>query len=252
MTDQVVAKTDSGVKVVRLNRPEKKNAITQPMYVSLAEALASADADPSVRVTLLAGNGDCFTVGNDLGDFLAGDALSASDAPVLRFLRALASAKKPLVAAAHGLAVGVGTTLLLHCDLVYAASGTRFSLPFVNLGLVPEAGSSLLLPTLAGYQRAAEHLLLGEPFSAEAAREMGLVNRVCEPDEVFSVALAAAHSLANKPAEAVLATKALLKRHAEPIEARMEAEAAIFKRRLASPEAQQAFAAFLKRRPSKP
>lgn len=249
MTDLVATEIDAHVQTVRLNRPDKKNAITHAMYLRLAEALAAADADPSVRATLLTGNGSCFTVGNDLGDFLS-DALSSPDAPVLRFLRALSGAKKPLVAAVHGHAVGVGTTLLFHCDLVYAARDTRFSLPFVNLGLVPEAGASLLLPSLAGYQRAAEHLLLGEPFSAEVAREMGLVNRVCESDKVWSVALATARALAAKPMAAVMETKALMRRPPEPIDARMDAEVAVFKRRLASPEAQQAFAAFLKRRPS--
>ena len=231
-----------------LNRPAKKNAITRPMYAALSGALESANEDAGVAATVLTGAGGCFTAGNDLGDFLQDPPLDP-DAPVLRFLRALANAKKPLIAAVEGLAVGVGTTLLLHCDLVYASEKAHFSLPFVKLGLVPEAGASLLLPRLIGHQRAAEYLLLGEPFGAEAARGMGLVNRVCEAEAALEAALAAATKLASQPLAATIATKALMKRPPESVEARIQAEIEIFQSRLGSPEAREALAAFVERRP---
>ncbi|HEY4665305.1 MAG TPA: enoyl-CoA hydratase, partial [Comamonas sp.] len=183
----ILVHTEDGVRTVTLNRVEKKNSITQAMYSAMAEALTSAVDDDAVRVVVLQGDATVFSAGNDIGDFLArqsnNDGLP-QQSPVFQFLHALADFPKPLIAAVAGPAVGIGTTMLLHCDLVYAGDNAAFSMPFVNLGLCPEAASSLLLPRLMGYQRAAEALLLGEPFMAEAAMEAGLVNRVVPPTEV--------------------------------------------------------------------
>ena len=186
MTDAILSNREGGILTLTFNRLDKKNAITRAMYTTLAEALEVATADDTVRVVVIQGDPTCFTAGNDLLDFLSNPpdmTPGAEPAPVVRFLDILRDFPKPLIAAVAGPAVGIGTTLLLHCDLVYAADNAAFSLPFVNLGLCPEAGSSLLLPQLVGYQRAAEKLLFGEPFSAEDALDMGLVNRVLPPSE---------------------------------------------------------------------
>jgi enoyl-CoA hydratase/carnithine racemase len=245
---EIVTVREGVVERIQLNRPEKKNAITTAMYAALADAIVAADAAPSVRVLFLHGAGDCFTAGNDLHDFLANPP-QGEDRPAFRFLHAISHAAKPIVAAVHGVAIGIGTTLLGHCDLVYAAEGTRFHLPFVNLGLCPEGGSSLLLPWNAGYQRAAELLMLGEPFDATQARELGLVAAVVPPPQLLATAGAAAQKLAAKPPAALRLTKHLLKRALMPqIEAAMAEERTAFEARLVSPEAKEAFTAFFEKR----
>ncbi|MFZ1906581.1 MAG: enoyl-CoA hydratase-related protein, partial [Steroidobacteraceae bacterium] len=208
MSEQVLISRADGVCELRLNRPEKRNAITFAMYAALAAALAAAGADAQVRAVLICGEGPGFCAGNDLNDFLAGPKFSAAH-PVLALLRALATFEKPLLAAVHGQTVGIGVTLLLHCDLIVAARNTLFSLPFVRLGLVPEAASSLLLPRLIGAQRAAELLFLGQPFDAATAHALGLVNRVVDDDRLAEEARALARSIAQQPREALLATKRL-------------------------------------------
>jgi enoyl-CoA hydratase/carnithine racemase len=246
--DAILTERSGGVLRVELNRPEKKNAISIAMYRALVDALDSAGADRQVRAVLLHGQPGIFTSGNDLADFLA-DPPRGEDSPPFRFLRVLARLEKPVVAAVSGAAIGIGTTLLLHCDLVYAASGTRFQLPFANLGLTPEAGSSLLLPRLAGRHRAAELLLLGEPFTAEAARELGLVNEVLAPEALLETAAAKARALAARPPAALRAAKSLMQQAlAADLDPAMAREAKAFAERLVSPEAKEAFSAFLEKR----
>jgi len=239
---------DGGIFRVEMARPEKKNALTAEMYAAMADALAAADADPAVRVILISGAGGSFTAGNDLADFLETPPTDDS-APVFRFLRAFANLQKPFVAAVEGVAVGVGTTMLLHCDLAYAGSGARFVLPFANLGLTPEAASSLLLPLRAGHARAAEMLMLGEVFSAQAALDAGLVNAVLPDGQVLEHALERCRKLSAQPAESLRLTKQLMKRSQQAlIRETMNFEADVFKQRLVSPEAKEAFAAFFERR----
>ncbi|PWV58862.1 enoyl-CoA hydratase-related protein [Plasticicumulans acidivorans] len=247
MTDTVRLRRDGAVAIIELWRRDKKNALTADMYDALSAHIHAAEADPSVRVLLLHG-GDDFTAGNDLKDFLANPP-SGADSPVFRFLLALAACRKPLVAAVTGVAVGVGTTLLAHCDLVYAAEDARFLLPFVNLGLCPEAASSYLLPLLAGHVRAAEWLLLGEPFDARAALAGGLINEILPAADVLPRALARAQRLAAQPAAAVRVTRELLRAQRQPlVEEVIRREGAAFVERLASPEAAEAFAAFAEKR----
>ncbi|RPH42980.1 MAG: enoyl-CoA hydratase [Burkholderiales bacterium] len=242
--------TEGGIATIAFARPDKKNAITAAMYAAMADGLAAAAADPAVRAVLITGSAECFTAGNDLQDFLANPP-SGEDSPVWRFLHGLAGFGKPVVAAPCGVAVGVGTTLLMHCDLVYAGDNARFSVPFAALGLCPEAASSLLMPAVAGWQRAAEKLLLGEPFGAEEAREMGIVNRVLPAAEAIGFARAQAVKLAALPPASLRETKRLMKgAMREAIPARMAEEGAVFGRMLRAPEAREAFTAFFeKRRP---
>lgn len=236
------------VSRIRFDRPEKKNAITSEMYAAAASALEVADSDPDIAVVLFGSTGDTFTAGNDLRDFLERPPTGPSS-PVLRFLEVLSSGRKPRVAAVRGAAVGIGTTLLLHCDLVYAAENARFRMPFTDLGLVPEAGSSLLVPRLVGLPIASELLLLGEPFDAQRAVALGLVNAVLPVDALEDFALARAEALASKPREALLATRALLRAEgSDALRDRMAREAALFVERLASSEAHEAMRAFLSRR----
>lgn len=239
-----------GILRIAIHRPEKKNALTQEMYLALRDAVHQGEQDANVRVILLHGTEDCFTSGNDLQDFLTPPPpSSAASRPVFQLLSVLSQAKKPSVAAVNGPAVGIGTTMLLHFDLVYAGMSARFQLPFVNLGLCPEAASSFLLPQLAGYHRAAELFLLGEPFSAEKAREIGLVNGIYPDGELLQSALAQAQKLAAKPPASVRLTKALLKKaSAKSVAETLAEEAPLFLERLASPEAVEAFAAFFERR----
>ena len=239
---------DGGVLTLTLARPEKKNALTRAMYAALADALEGAVDDPSIRVVVVRGSDGVFTAGNDLGDFMM-DPPTGPDSPVFRFLQAVAGFPKPLIAAVEGPAIGIGTTLLLHCDLAYAAPGTTFKMPFVDLGLVPEAASSLLLPRLAGSMRASELLLFGEAFSAEKAAEVGLVNEVTE--DPAARAAERAGVLARKPPSAVRQTKALLRHDtAGAVGETIAREGALFVERLASPEAQEAFTAFFEKRPA--
>ena len=243
----VRAETNNRVARIELARLDKKNAITTEMYVQLAEALAAADADREVRAVLLHGSRDCFTAGNDLSDFLKRP--PGAKSPSWRFFEVLPSLQKPIVAAVGGPAIGIGTTLLLHCDLVYATPETRFQLPFVGLGIVPEFGSTYLLPLLAGYQRAAELMLLGQPFTAESAHEVGIVTAVVPEAELFERAGKAAAALAELPPESIRLTKRLMKSvHADAVKQQIGEEGRIFVERLASPEAKEAMSAFLAKR----
>jgi enoyl-CoA hydratase/carnithine racemase len=238
----------NGICTIRFNRPEKKNAITSAMYQSMGDGIKAAEADPSVRVIVLAGHPNIFTAGNDLEDFMK-QPPSTGASPVFQFMAALKDAGKPVVAAVAGAAVGVGTTMLLHCDLVYAADNAKFSMPFSQLGLCPEFSSSLLLPRLVGYQRAAEKLMLGEAFLADEALQMGLVNRVLPADQFDAFVQAQAAKLAALPASSVRATKQLMKRGtASEIDQQMAAEGEHFRRMLTAPEAKEAFTAFFEKR----
>jgi enoyl-CoA hydratase/carnithine racemase len=249
MSTHVRTSTAERITSVELHRPEKKNALTGEMYLAMTAAIAGAEADADVHVILLHGQPDCFTAGNDLADFLAAGLSDLAGTPAARFLEAIRTARKPMVAAVGGAAVGIGTTLLLHCELVYASPGARFQLPFVTLGLAPEGGSSLLLPMRAGYQRAAELLLLGRPFGAEAALAAGLVNEVVPEARLLEHAREAARAVAAQPPESVRLTKELLKRpHARALEERMAEELRLFGERLGSPEARAALGAFFQRK----
>ena len=239
---------DAGVMTLTFNRVDKKNSITAAMYTALAEGVEQAAADTAVRVLVIQGHESIFSAGNDIADFLH-QPPSGQESPVFRFLRAMATIEKPVVAAVAGPAVGIGTTLLFHCDLVYAGDNAAFSMPFVNLGLCPEAASSLLVPRMFGYHRAAEALLLGEPFFAEAALEVGLVNRVLPPTEVNGYAHAQARKLAAKPLSSLVETKRLMKggQQAEVL-AKMAEEGQSFGRMLREPAAREAFSAFMEKR----
>lgn len=249
MTD-ILTDITEGVLTLTFNRVDKKNSINAAMYAALADALAQAERDPAVRVVVFQGHETIFSAGNDIGDFLNAKP-GGMDAPVFRFLRAISSFPKPVLAAVCGPAVGIGTTLLFHCDLVYAGDNAAFSMPFVNLGLCPEAGSSYLAPQLMGHARAAEALLLGEPFLAEAALEMGLVSRIVPPAEAAALAQRQARKLAAKPLGSLIETKRLMKlSHAPAVAARIVEEAHSFGRMLGEPAAREAFTAFMeKRRP---
>lgn len=235
MSEEILQSSADGVRELRFNRPGKRNAITHRMYAALAQQLHEALADGSVRVVLLSGEGASFSAGNDLNDFLSGPEFTSAH-PVMEVLRTLATFDKPLVAAVHGATVGIGVTMLLHCDLVVAARSAQLIMPFVALGLVPEAGSSLLLPRLVGQQRAAELLLLGAPLDAAGAERLGLVNRVVEEPQLLDEARALARRLAQQPLEALRATKRLLRGDPAELLARIEAEAQVFAARLKSPE----------------
>jgi enoyl-CoA hydratase/carnithine racemase len=244
----ILTTREDGILIIELNRPQKKNAITADMYDALADALVEAREVPAVRAVMIVGKRDVFTAGNDLQDFRDRPPHD-EDSPVFRFLREIGQAPKPLVAAVCGPAVGVGTTMLLHCELVYAGDNARFSLPFAQLGLVPEGASSLLLPELFGYQRAAERLLLGEPFGADEALQMGLVSAVMPVDTVLGHARLQADKLVALPAASVRATKRLMKHtRIAAIESRMRLEGEEFRERLRSPEAREALTAFFERR----
>ena len=249
MTD-ILIHHDAGVCTITLNRVDKKNSITTVMYQTMADALTAVQGDAATRVVVFQGHETVFSAGNDIADFL-NNPPAGQDSPVFQFLRAISSFTTPIVAAVNGPAVGVGTTLLLHCDLVYAGDNAAFSMPFVNLGLCPEAASSLLVPQLMGYHRAAEALLLGEPFMAEAALEIGLVNRVVPPLETNTYAQSVARRLAAKPISSLIETKRLMKKNQGPLVAQVMAEeGASFGRMLREPAAREAFGAFMeKRRP---
>lgn len=247
MTDPVRVDTRDGVLSITLDRPEKKNALTGAMYRALTTALGRAGEDPSVGAVLIKGAPGAFTAGNDLKDFVAAAESGEGLTSIVAFLRALATAEVPLVAAVDGLAIGVGTTLLMHCDLVFASDRSVFRTPFTDLGLVPEAASSLIGPRLMGHQRAFELLVAGLAFDAERAAAAGLVNRVLPADRVAEEAFAAAAALAAKPRRAVAISRRLLKGDPLEILARIDEEALLFAERLRSAEAQAAFRAFLTR-----
>jgi len=237
-----------GVMEIRLQRPERKNALTHEMYSAMCAALAAAEKTPAVRVVFLRGTDDCFTAGNDMVDFL-NNPPAGGDAPVMRFLAQLVEMEKPVVAAVNGPAVGVGTTLLLHCDLVYVAKSARLQMPFVNLGLCPEAASSYLLPLMMGHQRAAELLLLGETISGDRAAQLGLANAVFEDGEYLAAAHSRALQLAAQPAASVRLSKRLMKAPGkELLRAHMQREGDLFFERLSSPEAREAMSAFMEKR----
>lgn len=244
----ILLHTENGVLTLTFNRPERKNSISCAMYSQMADALNQAAQDSTVRVALFQGQEGVFTAGNDIADFLQNPPTNL-DAPVFHFLFALARFPKPLLAAVCGPAVGIGTTLLLHCDMVYAGDNAAFAMPFVNLGVCPEAASSLLAPQIFGYQRAAELLLLGEPFTAEMAVDMGLVNRLLPPTEVNAYAQSVALKLAAKPAGAVQMAKALLKKNQRALlEDVIKDEALTFAQMLGQPAAQEALKAFVEKR----
>jgi enoyl-CoA hydratase/carnithine racemase len=244
----ILSNTEAGVTTITLNRVDKKNSITAAMYAAMADALEAAAADPAVRAVVIQGHESIFSAGNDIGDFLNGPP-ATPESPVFRFLRDISTFPKPVVASVCGPAVGVGTTMLLHCDLVYAGDNAAFSMPFVNLGLCPEAASSFLAPQLMGYARAAEALLLGEPFTAETALEMGLVNRIVPPAEANALAQRQAQKLAAKPLSSLVETKRLMKKgQAGVVAERMAEEGASFGRMLTEPAAREAFGAFMAKR----
>ncbi|TNM49511.1 enoyl-CoA hydratase [Nocardioides albidus] len=251
MSAEIVTELADGVLRLAINRPDKRNALTVDMYAQLGDGLERADTDPAVRAVLLHGHQRVFCAGNDLADFRNPPPVTpGEERPVHRFLRLISTVRKPLVAGVTGSAVGVGTTMLLHCDLVYAGPSARLQLPFVNLGLVPEAASTLLLPAVVGHQRAAELFLLGEPFDADRAVALGIVNAVVPDEQVVETALATARTLAAKAPAAVQLTKRLLRQgRAEAVARQMAAENEHFSAQLRSPEAAEALAAFAERRP---
>lgn len=249
MTDLVKTEIDGNVIIIRLNRENKKNALTGDMYTGISDALDQLENDSNLRVALITGSQNCFTAGNDLVDFMENSSGIGGESPVGRFLRTLPHVQKPIVAAVNGPAVGVGTTMLLHCDLVYAAPTAKFAMPFVNLGLCPEAGSSLLLPQLVGYRRAAELLLLGDSFTAEQGKEMGIVSNVIDADKYQEHALTKAKQLAQQPPNSVRVAKQLMRQSNEEfLKTVMKAEEDSFSAMLQGPEAKEAFAAFFEKR----
>lgn len=249
MTEHVRIAVDNGIMHITLARPEKKNALTQAMYVAVGEALTRAESDPAVRVVMIDSEGDAFTAGNDIADFvaIATGARSREQMQTHIFLEALARGTKPYVAAVAGLAVGVGVTMLMHCDVSYVAEDARLSTPFVNLALVPEAASTWLIPARIGYARAFQLFALGEPIDGKTAAAIGLVTAALPAAEVRAKALATAKALAAKPAGALQATKKLM-RDSAAILAVMAREGEAFGDRLRSPEAVEAFRAFAERR----
>ena len=236
---------DGRVQIVRFNRVEKKNAITRAMYKTMADAIVGADSDPEIGATVLLGQPEVFTSGNDLKDFMAVAMGSEHGGEVGEYLAAIATGTKPLLAGVDGLAVGVGTTTLMHCDLVYASPRAWLKTPFVDLGLVPEAASSLIGPRIMGHQRAFELLIMGERFSAEQAREAGLINAVVDTEELEDKVMTAAKNLANKPPEALAISRRLVRGNRDEIVNRIKEEGEHFSARLKSDEARQAFVAFM-------
>jgi enoyl-CoA hydratase/carnithine racemase len=248
VTDQVVVADDGPVRLLRLNRPEKKNALTDVMYDRMSDALESAAASAAVRCMVIAGGPTAFTAGADLNDFQRAARGEGLRPQAVRFLHALAASGKPLVAAVEGVAVGVGMTLLLHCDYVAAAEDARFQTPFVHLGLVPEAASSLLMPRLMGPRRAFELLVMARPFGAADAKAAGIVNEVVPPGEAEAAALKAARHIATLPAEAVALSRRLIRGDVAEVGKRIDEEAELFRQRLKSDEARAAFEAFFSRK----
>ena len=248
--DHIIATTEGHVRMVVINRPEKKNALTSAMYDRLSDELEGATEDPAVRVVVITGVDGVFTSGNDLADFQDSENVG-EDFAAFRFLKTLARFPKPLVAAVNGLAVGIGTTMLLHCDLVYASSEAVFSVPFIRLGVTPEGGSSLLLPRSAGLRRATEMLMFGEPFSADRALESGLITEIVAPDKLAPRVAERTALLAAQPPAAIRSAKELIRgEYRDRLLAVLEREGKVFRDRLASPEAKEAFAAFFAKRPA--
>jgi enoyl-CoA hydratase/carnithine racemase len=247
--DDIATERTEGILRVELNRPEKRNAMTSSMYAKLADIFNDTAADERIRVVLWHGAGDAFSAGNDVEDFLRNPP-GPGDSPQARLMNALVDFDKPLIAAVRGAAVGGGTTMLLHCDFVYAGESTRFQMPFINLAVVPEFGSTYLVPLTIGHIRAAELILLGLPFDARRAFELGLVTQVVPDQDLLRVATETARKLTHKPAAALQASKRLLKRSFhEQIRAAMKAENEAFSAQVRSEEAKEALTAFLEKRP---
>lgn len=244
MSDDTIVSRDGAVLRLTLNRPDKKNALTGEMYRALAVALIEADSDPDIGAILISGANDNFTAGNDIADFIAASE-ATEEFPALDFIRRLAGCETPLVAAVDGVAIGIGTTMLFHCDLVYATPAALFRMPFVDLGLVPEAGASLLVPQRVGLQKASEWLMLGEAFGAEEAARLGLVNAVAGREDLIELALGRAHALAAKPRAALAATRRLIRGDRTILIDRIAEESRAFGAAMRSCEARAAFAAFL-------
>ncbi|ACJ27550.1 Enoyl-CoA hydratase/isomerase [Shewanella piezotolerans WP3] len=242
----IQVKDDNGVRIITFNRPDKRNALNLQMYTQLTEYLIQGESDNEIRAFMFRGQAQCFTSGNDVADFLKNSNLGV-DHPAFKFLFCLLDLTKPVVAAVTGAAVGIGTTLLLHCDLVYADNTAKFQLPFVKLALVPEAGASLLLPQVVGHVKAAELLMLGESFDAKSAHQYGLINDVITNEDIFEFSLSQAKKLAQQPPISLQTTKQLMRYNKEAIRAQMEKELVEFGARLASDEAKSRFAAFLKK-----
>lgn len=248
MSQYIQTRADAGVMIIRVSRPEKKNALTSDMYSALASGLDAATADDAIRATLILGVPGTFSAGNDIADFLAvamgGNRESTA---VFDFLERIIMARKPVVAGVDGLAIGIGTTMLMHCDHVVASDESLFRTPFVDLGIVTEAGSSLIAPRLMGYHRAFSLLAMGEGMSAVDARAAGLVNKVVSSAELEATAIEAARAIAAKPVEALAIARNLIRGDRSDILARMKEEAALFEERLKSEEARSAFTAFMNR-----
>jgi len=248
MTEQVIVTRRGAVQTIRMNRPEKKNALTRSMYDAMARALREGDADPAIRCHVILGQPGAFSAGNDMGDFIVLAAGDVSGDDVFDFLNALALSQKPIVSAADGIAVGIGATMHFHCDLTFATPRTEFRTPFIDLGLTPEAGSTLLAPSLMGRQQAFAMLALGEGFSAERAVAAGLIYRIVGEDEIEDAALAAAETIAAKPPEALRIARDLIIGPREALLARIREEGVHFIGRLKSDEARSAFTAFMNRK----
>lgn len=243
MSELIQASKENGILSISLNRPDKKNALTAAMYSELADIFKHQVSD--INAVILCGGSD-FTAGNDLADFLDNPPTN-SNAPVYEFMRALTGCPVPVIAAVDGVAVGIGTTLLLHCDFVYATANSLFVMPFINLAVVPEFASSLLLPQRTGYLKAAEMLLLGDKFDSATALQYGIISRVCDADDLLTTAKATAEKLVSKPREALIQSKALLRRDGEPLDQRIAVESEKFSEMIAAPEAKAAINKILKR-----
>ncbi len=248
MSEHVLIERKGAVQIIRLNRADKKNAITRAMYATMAKALIDGDADEAVRVHVFLGVPGAFSSGNDMQDFMAAASGGSMGNDILDFLGALSGAKKPIVSGVDGLAIGIGTTIHLHCDLTFATSHALFRTPFVDLGLVPEAASSLLAPPLMGHQKAFALLALGHGFDAQAALEAGIVYKVVESGELETEVLRAAEEIAAKPPQAMQIARSLMRMPAEPVADRIAREAKHFSERLTSNEAREAVMAFLSRK----
>ena len=248
MAEPIVVKDDGAVRIIRMNRPEKKNALTQPMYAEITRALRDAQTNEAIRCVVITGSQGVFSAGADIGEFLESAQSGGLRPHTLEFLKSLAHNQKPLVAAVGGLAVGIGTTMLFHCDYVVAANTATFTTPFLKLALIPEAASSLLAPMRMGYARAFSMLVMGRPLSAEQAREAGIVNEVVDAGEVEAIALKAAREIAALPAGAVAVSRRLMRGHLDAVVRQIDNEVAHFKDRLQSDEARAAFSAFLSRK----
>ncbi|MCG8671078.1 MAG: enoyl-CoA hydratase [Pseudomonadales bacterium] len=248
-SSNISTKLEDGILSIYMDRPDKKNALTADMYTAMVEALQELDSTPEARVGFITGSKECFTAGNDLADFLQRPPSKGEEPPVFRFLKTLPKVEKPLVAAVNGPAIGIGVTMLLHCDLVYAATDSKLQMPFASLGACPEAGSALLLPQTMGYQRAAQLLMLSDFFTAEEGKQWGLINDVFSPDVYQAKAYEQAKRLSLQPANSLRVTKMLMKKaQKEVLEEIMELEMDYFGKMLKSPEAKEAINAFMEKR----